>query len=110
MHLDHISSVYDILASFFFPFLLFPFHFLPPNAKDGCSYSFDCSRLRAASKTQGDAARKVRTRERHARAMPAPDANAELQTNIDVCLLICLCELVFYVHVWISSYKHKYAI
>lgn len=38
-------------------------------------------RLRAASKAQGDGAKKTRTR---VRAIPAPEANAEIQTNIDV--------------------------
>lgn len=42
-------------------------------------------RLRAANKAQGDGTKRVRHRER-ARAGPAPDANAELQANIDVCL------------------------
>ncbi|KAK6243202.1 hypothetical protein QUC31_009611 [Theobroma cacao] len=42
----------------------------------------EARRLRAASKTQGDGARKTRTRDR-ARAIPAPEANAELQSNLD---------------------------
>jgi len=32
-----------------------------------------------------DTARRVRTRDRAGRAIPAPEANAELQTNLDVC-------------------------
>lgn len=42
-------------------------------------------RLRAAGKSNADGPKKARTRERSARAMPAPEANAELQTNLDVC-------------------------
>ena len=42
-------------------------------------------RLRAASKAQADGAKKTRIRDRAARAIPAPEANAELQSNIDVC-------------------------
>lgn len=44
-------------------------------------------RLRAASKAHGDGTRRTRTRERTARAIPAPEANAELQSNLDVCLI-----------------------
>lgn len=43
-----------------------------------------CGRLRAAGKTNADGVKKTRTRDRSARAMPAPEANAELQVNIDV--------------------------
>ena len=43
-------------------------------------------RQRAATKAQGDGARRNRTRA--VRAIPAPDANAELQSNVDVCLLV----------------------
>lgn len=32
-----------------------------------------------------DGTKKVRNRDRVSRAMPAPEANAELQTNLDVC-------------------------
>lgn len=52
-------------------------------------------RLRAAGKSNADGVRKTRTRERSARAIPAPDANAELQTNVDVCqLTLCLLIIV----------------
>jgi cyclin-dependent kinase 12/13 len=41
--------------------------------------------LRAAGgRANGDGTRKTRTRDRP-RAIPAPEANAELQANIDVC-------------------------
>ncbi|KAK6130363.1 hypothetical protein DH2020_035868 [Rehmannia glutinosa] len=37
----------------------------------------------AAGKTQADSVKKTRTRDRGMRAVPAPEANAELQANID---------------------------
>lgn len=40
-------------------------------------------RQRAASKAQVDGSKKHRTCERAMKAMPAPEANAELQSNID---------------------------
>ena len=44
--------------------------------------------LRAAgNRPNGDGARKTRTRDQP-RAVPAPEANAELQVNIDVCQII----------------------
>ncbi|XP_062084574.1 probable serine/threonine-protein kinase At1g54610 [Humulus lupulus] len=43
----------------------------------------EARRQRAASKVQPENAKKPRTRERAVRAMPAPEANAELQANID---------------------------
>ncbi|XP_061971959.1 probable serine/threonine-protein kinase At1g54610 [Populus nigra] len=55
----------------------------PSKEMDAKRRDDEARRLRAASKAQGDAGKKTRTRERHARAMPAPDANAELQSNID---------------------------
>ena len=57
-------------------------------------------RLRAANKAQGDAGRKPRQRDRP-RAMPAPEANAELQANLDVCHLffsVTLCHNIIYHH------------
>lgn len=42
-------------------------------------------RLRAASKAHVDGPKKHRTRDRAVKAIPAPEANAELQSNIDVC-------------------------
>lgn len=47
---------------------------------------FCLCRLRAANKAQGDGTKRTRHRDRAVRAIPAPDANAELQANIDVCL------------------------
>ncbi|KAB5556320.1 hypothetical protein DKX38_007229 [Salix brachista] len=55
----------------------------PSKEMDAKRRDDEARRQRAASKVHGDAAKKTRTRERHARAMPAPDANAELQSNID---------------------------
>lgn len=42
-------------------------------------------RQRAANKTRVDGSKKHRTRDRAVKAFPAPEANAELQSNIDVC-------------------------
>ena len=42
-------------------------------------------RSRAAGKAHVDGAKKYRTRDRAAKAAPAPEGNAELQSNIDVC-------------------------
>lgn len=42
-------------------------------------------RLRAAGRSNADGVKKARTRDRAARAIPAPEANAELQANLDVC-------------------------
>lgn len=44
-------------------------------------------RLRVAGRTNADVVRRSRHRDRATKAIPAPEANAELQTNIDVCLL-----------------------
>lgn len=55
--------------------------------------------LRAAgSRPNGDGARKTRTRDRP-RAVPAPEANAELQANIDVCRVILVpYQLQFFIY------------
>ncbi|KAJ6694221.1 hypothetical protein OIU85_004957 [Salix viminalis] len=55
----------------------------PSKEMDAKRRDDEARRLRTASKAQGDAAKKTRTRERHSRGMPAPDANAELASNID---------------------------
>lgn len=44
-----------------------------------------CYRLRAAGKANADGVKKSRPRDR-GRGIPVPEANAELQANIDVCL------------------------
>lgn len=47
-------------------------------------------RQRAASKLQNDRVKKTHTRNRAGRAIPVQGANAELQSNIDVCVFICI--------------------
>ena len=44
-------------------------------------------RLRAGGKTNANGVKKPRTRERAMRKMHAPEANAELQANLDVRLI-----------------------
>lgn len=44
-------------------------------------------RLRAAGKANADGVKKSRPRERVGRGIAVPEANAELQANIDVCLI-----------------------
>ncbi|CAL0316587.1 unnamed protein product [Lupinus luteus] len=44
----------------------------------------EARRLRAAGKARGDGAKKHRTRDRDAKHVPAPGANAEIQYNIDL--------------------------
>ncbi|KAL6581866.1 hypothetical protein OROMI_005880 [Orobanche minor] len=55
----------------------------PSKEMDAKCRDEEARRLRAAGKTQADSVRKNRTRERGIRAVPAPEANAELQANID---------------------------
>ncbi|KAI3505737.1 hypothetical protein L1887_27938 [Cichorium endivia] len=55
----------------------------PTKEMDAKLRDEEARRLRAAGKTNGDGVKKSRTRERPQRAMPAPEANAELQVNID---------------------------
>ncbi|GLT90438.1 hypothetical protein SLE2022_083710 [Rubroshorea leprosula] len=56
----------------------------PSKEMDAKRRDDEARRLRAAKKSQGDGTRKTRTRDHHAaRAIPAPEANAELQSNID---------------------------
>jgi len=43
--------------------------------------------LRAAGRSNADGVKKSRPRERVRRGLPVADANAELQANIDVCLI-----------------------
>ena len=51
------------------------------------NYFHDKCRLRAAGKANADGVKKSRARDRAVRAMPAPEANAELQANLDVCFI-----------------------
>ncbi|KAI3692503.1 hypothetical protein L6452_32319 [Arctium lappa] len=55
----------------------------PSKEMDAKLRDEEARRLRAAGKTNADGVKKTRTRERSVRAMPAPEANAELQANID---------------------------
>ncbi|CAF1728711.1 hypothetical protein HID58_086101 [Brassica napus] len=55
----------------------------PSKEMDAKRRDEETRRQRAASKAQGDGARKNRHRERSNRALPAPEANAELQSNVD---------------------------
>ncbi|KAL8209890.1 hypothetical protein R6Q57_006622 [Mikania cordata] len=55
----------------------------PPSKEMDAKLRDEARRLKAAGKSNADGAKKIRARERPARAMPAPEANAELQVNID---------------------------
>ncbi|GAB4835902.1 hypothetical protein Ancab_000821 [Ancistrocladus abbreviatus] len=55
----------------------------PSKEMDAKRRDDEARRLRAASKAQGDAVKKARSRDRPVRAIPAPEANAELQSNLD---------------------------
>ncbi|GER33146.1 protein kinase superfamily protein [Striga asiatica] len=55
----------------------------PSKEMDAKRRDEEARRLRAAGKTHTDVVKKTRTRDRGMRAMPAPEANAELQANID---------------------------
>lgn len=55
----------------------------PSKEMDARLRDDEARRSRAAGKANADGARKTRQRDRIARAMPAPEANAELQANID---------------------------
>ncbi|KAJ7973421.1 Protein kinase superfamily protein [Quillaja saponaria] len=56
----------------------------PPSKEiDARRRDNEARRLRAAGKAQEDGSKKTRTRDRAVRAVPAPEANAELQSNID---------------------------
>ncbi|CAA0834798.1 Probable serine/threonine-protein kinase [Striga hermonthica] len=55
----------------------------PSKEMDAKRRDEEARRLRAAGKTHTDMVKKTRSRDRGMRAMPAPEANAELQANID---------------------------
>ncbi|GMH13191.1 hypothetical protein Nepgr_015032 [Nepenthes gracilis] len=56
----------------------------PPSKEiDAKRRDDEARRQRAADKAQGDAVKKARGRNRGVRAIPAPEANAELQANLD---------------------------
>lgn len=60
-------------------------------------------RLRAAGRNNADGAKKARMRDRTARAIPAPEANAELQANIDVCCLKLIFLVMFLLFLLLKS-------
>ncbi|TKY61427.1 serine/threonine-protein kinase [Spatholobus suberectus] len=55
----------------------------PSKEMDAKRRDDEMRRLRAAGKAQVDGPKKHRTRDRAVKAFPAPEANAELQSNID---------------------------
>ncbi|ESW19113.1 hypothetical protein PHAVU_006G097500 [Phaseolus vulgaris] len=55
----------------------------PSKEMDAKRRDDEMRRLRAAGKAQVDGSKKHRTRDRGIKAFPAPEANAELQSNID---------------------------
>ncbi|KAG6646452.1 hypothetical protein CIPAW_07G010300 [Carya illinoinensis] len=55
----------------------------PSKEMDAKRRDDEARRLRAASKVQAEGVKKTRTRDRAVRAFPAPEANAELQSNLD---------------------------
>ncbi|KAL2458562.1 putative serine/threonine-protein kinase [Forsythia ovata] len=56
----------------------------PPSKEiDAKRRDEEARRLRATGRANAEGVKKTRTRERPMRAIPAPDANAELQANID---------------------------
>ncbi|KDO75065.1 hypothetical protein CISIN_1g0110412mg, partial [Citrus sinensis] len=61
----------------------------PTKEMDAKLRDEEARRLRAAGKANAEA-KKARSRDRAARAMPAPEANAELQANLDVRLISCI--------------------
>ncbi|KAM3357919.1 putative serine/threonine-protein kinase [Capsicum galapagoense] len=55
----------------------------PSKEMDAKRRDEEARRQRAAGKANADGARRIRHRDRAVRAIPAPEANAELQVNID---------------------------
>ncbi|KAI3812553.1 hypothetical protein L1987_17264 [Smallanthus sonchifolius] len=55
----------------------------PTKEMDAKLRDEEARRLRAAGRSNADGVKKAYARERSARALPAPEANAELQTNLD---------------------------
>ncbi|CAN0855924.1 Probable serine/threonine-protein kinase At1g54610 [Linum grandiflorum] len=55
----------------------------PTKEMDAKIRDEEARRLRAAGKANGDVAKRSRPRDRVMRAIPAPEANAELQANLD---------------------------
>nr|GMD63583.1 probable serine/threonine-protein kinase At1g54610 [Ipomoea batatas] len=59
----------------------------PSKEMDAKRLDEEARRLRVAGRRNADVVRRSRQRDRATKAIPAPEANAELQANIDVCLL-----------------------
>lgn len=61
--------------------------------------------MRAAGRANADGVKKARARDRAAKAVPAPEANAEIQANLDVCQTNCAfnCSIVI---LFLLSSKH----
>ncbi|CAI9771040.1 unnamed protein product [Fraxinus pennsylvanica] len=55
----------------------------PSKEMDAKRRDEEARRLRATGRANADGVKKTRTRERPIRAIPAPEANAELQANVD---------------------------
>ncbi|KAL6989565.1 [pyruvate dehydrogenase (acetyl-transferring)] kinase [Sarracenia purpurea var. burkii] len=55
----------------------------PTKEMDAKRRDTEARRLRASNKAQGDGTKKSRPRDRAVRANPAPEANAEIQSNLD---------------------------
>lgn len=79
----------DALKSEFFttePFACDPSslpQYPPTKEMDAKRRDDEARRQRAANKAQADGPKRTRARDRAVRAFPAPDANAELQSNLD---------------------------
>lgn len=55
----------------------------------------------------GDGARRVKVRDRVGRAVPAPEANAEIQANLDVCDILMLFHLSIIIdHLFFSKIRN----
>lgn len=72
------------------------FSFFPLPHYVICS-NLHCCRLRAVGKASADGMKKARSRDRVARAIPAPEANAELQANLDVSQISCILHEQLYI-------------
>ncbi|KAL3537905.1 hypothetical protein ACH5RR_001271 [Cinchona calisaya] len=83
------KTAIDALKSEFFttePFACDPSslpQYPPSKEMDAKRRDDEARRQRAANKAQGDGAKRTRARDRAVRAFPAPDANAEIQSNLD---------------------------
>ncbi|PNX57381.1 putative serine threonine-protein kinase, partial [Trifolium pratense] len=68
----------------------------PSKEMDAKLRDEEARRLRAAGRANADGVKKSRPRERVGRGLPIPDANAELQANIDVCPIKLLIHSSYY--------------